>query len=163
MSTGIQKCQPSLLPISLLFYRSCRWQAWCRRCSMIQSGPCVFDEICQHTKQLRQGKKIRIFFFNLTNLSARSASTRTCQSTFPKFSRLCPCFHLLLLCRLETTPRTRPCDCDEMSQHTKQLRQGKKIRFFFLISPICVTAQGRLTVARVCVPELDGAVIASTC
>jgi hypothetical protein len=61
-STGIQKCQPSLLPISLLFYRGCRWQAWCRRYSMIQSGHCVFDEMCQHTKQLRQGTKIRFFF-----------------------------------------------------------------------------------------------------
>ena len=29
---------------------------------------------------------------------------------------------------------------DEMSQHTKKLRQGKKIRFFFLISPISVEA-----------------------
>ena len=36
--------------------------------------PCVFDEMCQHTKQLRQGTKTRIFFFNLTNLSARSGS-----------------------------------------------------------------------------------------
>ena len=54
VSTGIQKCQSSLLPISLLFYRRCRWQACCRRCSMIQSGPCVFDEMCKHAKQLRQ-------------------------------------------------------------------------------------------------------------
>ncbi len=54
VSTGIQKCQPSLLTISLLFDRHCRWQAWCRRCSMIQRGPW-----CQHTKQLRPGKKNR--------------------------------------------------------------------------------------------------------
>ncbi len=76
VSTGIQKCQPSLLPISLLFYRRCRWQAWCHRYSMIPSRPCDCDEMCQHTKQLRQGKKIRFFFLNLTNLSARSAGTQ---------------------------------------------------------------------------------------
>ena len=45
------------------------------------ADPAVFDEMSQHTKQLRQGKKIRFFFFNLTNLSARS--TCTCSSPFP--------------------------------------------------------------------------------
>ena len=30
----------------------------------------------QHTKQLRQSKKIRIFFFNLTDLNDRSAGTQ---------------------------------------------------------------------------------------
>jgi hypothetical protein len=36
----------------------------------------VLIDMIQHTKQLRQGKNIRFFFFNLTNLSARSAGTQ---------------------------------------------------------------------------------------
>ena len=61
-------------------------------------------------------------------VSARSGSIRTDPSARSRSEVSCPCLRLLLLCRLGCKPPTRPCDCDEMSQHTKQLRQGKKIR-----------------------------------
>jgi hypothetical protein len=65
---------------------------------------------------------------NLTHLSARSATTNTCPSLRSKYEEFCPCLHLQFLCRLGSTPQTRHCDCDEMSQYTKQLRQGKKTK-----------------------------------
>ncbi len=64
-----------------------------------------------HTFETRRSKRQRS-----STRSARSASIDTCQSTFPISLRCCRCFHLLLLCRLETTPRTRPCDSDESAR-----------------------------------------------
>ena len=49
----------------------------------------------------------------------RSASIGTCQSTSPISLRCSLRFHLLLLCRLETTPRSRPCDSDESDEATQ--------------------------------------------
>ena len=99
------------------------------------SGPCdgadpaVLEEMIQHTKHLRQGGKLdKKKKKNLTNLSARSTSTRTDPSALSRSSRCCRRCHLLFLCHLCSTPQTRPCHCDEMIQHTKQLRQGEKIR-----------------------------------
>jgi hypothetical protein len=73
----------------------------------------------------KRGKKKK----NLTDLNAPSASIGTCQSTSPISLRCCLRFHLLLLCRLETTPRTRPCDSDESERSNSG--RVRKIDFFF--------------------------------
>jgi hypothetical protein len=52
--------------------------------------PAISDEMIQHTKQLRQGKKIRWEKKNLTNLSARSELTgRSRRPTDGSFCQSC--------------------------------------------------------------------------
>ena len=90
--------------------------------------PAVSDGMSQYTKQFRQGKKNRWKNIYITDLSARSASSRTCPSLRSRSSQCGPDFHLLLMRRLASRTPSRRCVCHEMSKHTKPLRPGKKIR-----------------------------------
>ncbi len=82
----------------------------------------------QCTKQLGLGKKIRQNWGNLTKLSVRSTSTHSRRCLCSSAWRYSHSFHLTTLYRLDSNRRTGPCVYDEISQHTKQLRQRKKIR-----------------------------------
>jgi hypothetical protein len=62
---------------------------------------------------------------NLTTVSVRSTSSDTCHWSRTTPWQCCQGFHWLMMCRLVSMSQRRPCVCDEMSQHTKQIRQGK--------------------------------------
>ena len=104
--------------------------------------------------QVSQDAQKQLFWKSTGNVSQKltlsdpSTSSRTCRSWRSRSSQFCPNFHLLMMRRPGSSTPSRHCVCDEMSQHKKQLRQGKKIRFFFLISPIWVPADRALRLVR---------------
>ena len=93
--------------------------------------------------------------------SARAGSTRTDPCWCSRSWSSCLRFHWLLY-RRGWMQQRGPCVCDAMSQHKKQLRQGKTLDEEKKISLIWVPGQRRHARASRRLPYLDGFVHAST-
>ena len=129
---------------------------------MSRHWPCVSDEMSQHRKELRQGRKLDDEI-RKEKKSHRSECPLSRRCLCSRAWRSCHRFHLPKLLSLGSRRRSWHCVCDEIGQHTKQLRQGKKIRRKKKNSPIWVPPQRRYALTSLCVPDLKCLVRAAAC